>query len=145
MCVGTAGRLKAGVSTGQAVRHFGAVCSTKPLIGTPASGNEALGTQSVKPISCRSQVFFTSERQVSLHRGAQRIYMAVCMSGRQCILAQGERSKKRIVQVSSPNFLVPLTRSTLVCDELVLWNGVRLIPRIRFVCARTPSLSLFDS
>src|SRR5215470_9548299 len=48
------------------------------------------------------------------------------------------------MQIAHSRFFVSVARSSLEGDELVLWNGVRLIPGIGLVGAGTPTLSLFD-
>src|SRR5437868_7687340 len=145
MRVGAARCFKAGVRFGQTFRHFWAVSGPKSLVRAPAPGNKALRSQHVKPVLCCAQVLFASESEIGLHRGAKRIYMAVRMSGRKRIFSGRERPKKRIVKIADSSFLVSLTRSTLVCDELIFRNRIGLIPGIRFVCTRTPTLSLFNS
>ena len=119
MSVGAARRLETGMSVGQAGGYFGAVGRAKSLIWTPASSCKALRHQHVKAVLGRVQMFFASDRQVSLHRRGERIYMAIGMSSRKRVFACRERVKKTVVQVANSELLVSIAGSALVRDEQI--------------------------
>src|ERR1700693_3740418 len=102
------------------------------LIGSPTAGGITLLVHEVESVFYGPQVLRVPQYQICLSRGAQRVYVTVGVLSRQHIFTLRERIEEFLVEEQPlRQFKVACVPAALICEELILWKGVALVPGVK--------------
>ncbi len=138
MRVRSAGRFKAVMRLRQAIEQRARSSRLQRLIRPPSPCCKALRLQNLKAILRRLQMLLASIHQVSLHRRAQRVHIAIRMPVRQRVLSAGKWNEHRIIQILLRQLAVTRPRSHPIHQVKILRQRVALVPAPRDISIRTP-------
>ena len=89
-------------------------------------------------------MFVAAQRQISLHRRAQRIDVAVGVTPGEITLSVCQRIVVLVVQVLNAEIAISFARPALVGEKQVLRHGVRLVPGIGLIGPGPPALTVLN-
>ena len=120
MAIGSARRLETGMRAFKACRKGASSRLYKRFVWSPPSGRVALLLDHPKTILRRTQVLFLAENEIRLHRGTQRIYVAVgVLAGKNVIVFRKGIEVILLEKTNRHISIAPVSSATLISKEEV--------------------------